>query len=221
MSKLEWFKFSPSDWTMGRISRTSLAVQGEFIRFCCIYWNKDCCMTEDTAIKELSEKTYKILLSRGVIKSVQSNDKTEQVIRIDFLDEQFIEIRRLKTIASKAGQASAEARRKVKRNSTAVQPISTDKSKEKDNNIFRQFSHLSITNFENGVLLEEYSQESINHVLDSIENYQKNTSYKSLYLTARTWLRNQPKKVDNILINPEEQEVDNFANNVMKKIKGK
>jgi hypothetical protein len=228
MSKLNWFKFTPSDWTMGKISRTSLTIQGEFIRFCCIYWNKDCWITESTAKQELSDKTFKTLISRGVIKSISAytkiSDTTEQVIRIDFLDEQLNDIHRLKQIASKAGQASAEARRKIKQNSTHVQRNPTDKieiEKENHNILFREFNHLSITIAENNKLLEEYSQETINQILDSIENYKQNVNYKSLYLTARSWLRNQPKKIDNIRLNPAEQEIDNFATNVMLKIKGK
>lgn len=222
MSKLNWFKFTPSDWTMGKISRTSLTIQGEFIRFCCVYWNKDCWIAESTAKQELSDKTYKVLIAKGILKEHTTDE--HKVVKIDFLDEQLDDIHRLKQIASKAGQASAEARRKIKQNSTHLQRNPTDKieiEKENHNILFREFNHLSITIAENNKLLDEYSQETINQILDSIENYKQNVNYKSLYLTAKSWLRNQPKKIDNIRLNPAEQEIDNFATNVMLKIKGK
>lgn len=68
-----------------------------------------------------------------------------------------------------------------------------EKSKE---NIYRSFGHLSISNEEVEILKKEYSQNTIDGILDQIENYKNNKNYKSLYLTAKNWLKKEPKISD-------------------------
>lgn len=77
-----------------------------------------------------------------------------------------------------------------------------EKVKEKEE-IYKSFAHLSISVLDFDKLVESgYSKTQIDNVLESIENYKKNVSYKSLYLTAKKWLAKEPKeiKVETILI---------------------
>jgi hypothetical protein len=58
--------------------------------------------------------------------------------------------------------------------------------------IYKFFSHLSISVEEVHKLnLAGYTKQQIDDVLESIENYKKNTSYVSLYLTAKKWLQKE------------------------------
>lgn len=90
-------------------------------------------------------------------------------------------------------------------NKQANQQITTNKNnkelKEETKEIYRRFDHLSISNKEFDELNKTYTKQQIDDILDSIQNYRKNGSYSSLYLTAGKWLKKeyqnqQIKKVD-------------------------
>jgi len=126
MDKLQWFKFTPADWMMGKIIRCPEITQARFMRLCCLYWNKETELTEEDAIIEIEDEHFKILLKKKIINS------DGVTISIDFLDEQFDKILETSKKASKAGKASAAKRKEKKQQafndrSTPVKKRSTDK----------------------------------------------------------------------------------------------
>ena len=98
---------------------------------------------------------------------------------------------------------------------TANQQLTTNKNvkneKNVKNNSYRAFLHLSISVEDFNRLVSDFkiSKEKVNDYLDRIENYNQNTKYKSLYLTARNWIKKDypsstPEKLN--LTNEEQEE---------------
>lgn len=97
MDKLQWFKFTPSDWMMGKIQRCPEITQARFLRLCCLYWNKDCEISIEDAEIEIDKEHYDILVSRKIISVSETN------INISFLDEQKLEIKEVSKDKSTSG----------------------------------------------------------------------------------------------------------------------
>tara|TARA_R110000782_G_scaffold189221_1_gene279199 strand:- start:332 stop:1186 length:855 start_codon:yes stop_codon:yes gene_type:complete len=97
MDKLQWFKFTPSDWMMGKIQRCPETTQARFMRLCCLYWNKECNLSIDDAIIEIDKEHFDTLTSKKII------SKNDSHFNISFLDEQFLEIQESSSDKSKSG----------------------------------------------------------------------------------------------------------------------
>jgi hypothetical protein len=103
---------------------------------------------------------------------------------------------RNKENANKRWNATASDRipKVQKRTKNADSDSVSDSVISKD--IYRSFAHLSITNADVEKLLEKYSINEIDDVLDSIENFKGNKKYTSLYLTANKWLSKNKKSTE-------------------------
>jgi len=103
------------------------------------------------------------------------------------------EIRKKKSEAGKKGMAKRWA--KDNTYNTCYKPITkiTDNVNVNVKDIYRSFAHLSMSVEQFNKLQVDYTKEQIDSCLDSIENFKNNKKYKSLYLTAKNWLKKEPK----------------------------
>jgi hypothetical protein len=115
MEKLQWFKFSPSDYMMGKIQRCPEVTQARFVRLCCLYWNKECNLNIQDSVIEIDKEHFDILISKKIIKA------NEEHVFIDFLDEQMLEITETSKGKSKAARARWDKYKQQNSNTDAMQ----------------------------------------------------------------------------------------------------
>lgn len=72
----------------------------------------------------------------------------------------------------------------------SINSINSINKNNNSENIFLKFDRLSITHTDHDRLVEEFGEKYVLDIYDRIKNYKGNKNYKSLYLTARNWLRN-------------------------------
>jgi len=102
-----------------------------------------------------------------------------------------------KNVRAEAGRKGGLAKSSNTKQKVAKLPVNVNVNVN-DNiskDIYKAFNHLSISKKEYLKLLEDYKKENIDEVLESIENYKDNKKYKSLYLTAKNWLKRDSKNV--------------------------
>jgi len=87
------------------------------------------------------------------------------------------------------------SKKRVESNDSIDKPINKETIEQiNKENVYRSFLHLSITNDEVEKLKVDYDIKTIDSILDNVENYKENKKYVSLYLTAKQWLKKEPKK---------------------------
>ena len=102
---------------------------------------------------------------------------------------------------SEAGKKGANKRwQKIADDSTAIKPMANIAVNVNVSDIYRSFSHLSISVKEFKKLEVDYTKQQIDEILEAIENFKNNTKYKSLYLTAKNWLKKIPKENEDKLL---------------------
>ena len=119
------------------------------------------------------------------------------------LKRDLVKFEDVKVKRSEAGKAGANKRwqeianaNKGKQTITKIAVNDNDNVNVISKDIYRSFAHLSITNADVEKLLDKYSINEIDEVLDSIENFKGNKKYTSLYLTANKWLSKNKKSTE-------------------------
>jgi hypothetical protein len=119
------------------------------------------------------------------------------------LKRDLVKFEDVKVKRSEAGKAGANKRwQEIANANKGIQTIANIAVNDNDNvnviskDIYRSFAHLYITNADVEKLLDKYSINEIDDVLDSIENFKGNKKYTSLYLTANKWLSKNKKTTE-------------------------
>ncbi len=188
---------------LGEISYEPLNVQGLFINICALYWQRD----GKLSVEEIN-KRYKALdeLTELTDRFISVSDG---FISVKFLDEQLSDAGHVSKVNSKNGSKGGRPKgsktlgntEEKENKPTALLSLNEIKAKksqqEQEKDIYRRFLHLSISNEDYNKLFELYTKQQIDSIFDDIENYKKNSSYKSLFLTAKKWLKKNgtPMKV--------------------------
>ena len=200
MKELPYFKFFPAEWIKGDITLCSMEAQGLFINICCYYWMRGCNIgltgvqqrfnTCSTAINELIESD---------IITIEGDD-----ISINYLNEQFDEFAKLSKVKSRAGQASARAR-KVNTCSTGVQQVLNKRDKKREDkkredknipaptwNEFLEYALIKKANIDQGKLKFKYEAWVENGWKDGNDKQIKN--WKSKLLNTLPFIPEQEKQ---------------------------
>ena len=120
------------------------------------------------------------------------------------LKRDLVKYEEIKEKRSEAGKTGANKRwQNIANDSKRINDITKIAVNDNDivisKDIYRSFAHLSMSKDELHKLLNTYSQEDVDDILDAIENYKDNKKFKSLYLTAKKWLKkNEPKQPSEI-----------------------
>lgn len=141
MSKrLPYFQFEPAEWLAGDIMFCSLSAQGLFTTLKALYWQKDCDLTLEQAIKRLKNKElFDELISEKIIKISSGR------IKINFLDKQYEKASGKSKINSRNGALGGRPKKRnesenkpngfnsVIKNESEKKPIREDKIIENNN----------------------------------------------------------------------------------------
>lgn len=125
------------------------------------------------------------LVAFGFIKVIQysKNQHTANIIAL---------IKNTKATVKALDKANINAPVKAHPKATGVYINNITSKQLNKETIYRSFAHLSISNEEfDKLIFEGYLKEEIDSILDSIQNYKKNTQYTSLFLTAKKWLKKE------------------------------
>jgi len=203
LSPLDWFKFSPSKWYMGRIQKADPLTRCEFLSLCCVYWSAEGSLSLEDAQLEISN--WPELMRLRVVK-VQ-----DQMISISFLDEQLADVQRIVSARSVAGK---KGRQKQLGQLPDNSPASDQQKLNKNGQIrLDKIRVIKEGNFETtkNQILESVSQHEIlarrhslttaqakkylsDFLLDQELSWDNDRTIKEIWSHANNWIRIQIEK---------------------------
>ena len=136
--RLPYFKFDVMSWLTGNISLLDPHEQGIFISLCALVWRDGGKYTIDKLTHRKLNTSQQVL--NDCVQVLADADillNTDGVLSVEFIDEQLSSISEERAKKSKAGKASAEARKKAQQVSTTksrVEESRVEKNREKKDN---------------------------------------------------------------------------------------
>ena len=204
MDKLQWFKFTPTDWIMGKIQRCAEITQSRFIRLICIYWNKECLLSFEDAEIEIDKEHLDILIGKKIIKI------EENFLVIEFLNEQ---LENISETSEKRRKAVLQRWEKAKQNNTSVSEINTSvlqkdtekrreekdrekirldkEKKESDFIIFWNKYNKKLNIKDSKKKFLSLKQEQIDKIIEVVDNYVLSTPEIKYRKHPTTWLNGE------------------------------
>jgi hypothetical protein len=126
--ELPYFKFTPTEWLVGKISFQPLEVQGAFVQCCCMFWKNSGVIKVDDIDYRIGKENLSKLIEYDFIKV------EDGFLRIEFLEEQLVSFEGIRRSRSLNGIKSAEKKADAKKaldeeNSTLVEESATSVEK--------------------------------------------------------------------------------------------
>jgi len=129
--ELPYFRFTVQEWQNGDITLEDFEAQGVFINVCCYYWLCNCNVTITKLKRRFSQAqaTLESLIEEGIIKT----NVVDDIVSINFLDEQWRLLNEKSMVLSKAGKKGYLAKVSQAKARLKGGLSYKDKDKEKDN----------------------------------------------------------------------------------------
>jgi ASC-1-like (ASCH) protein len=177
-------------------------IAGKLIKHIMAYVNDENPISDDILIN-IAFTPIKLQLKRDLVKFEETKDRRSVAGKIGAE-------KRWQAIANDGNRINGIANDSKPKQTIAKIAVKDNVNvKVKDIHIYRSFDHLSLSQEEFEKLVEVYTKNDIDDILDQIENNAMNKKYTSLYLTTKNWLkRNEPKQ-------PEASSEDILYNHVM------
>lgn len=208
--ELPYFKFIVADWLIGDIVYEKFNIQGLFINICAIYWQRNGTLSIEEINKRFKNPTELTELTDRFF-SVNNG-----FISIDFLDEQFIERKKLSLTNSenglKGGRPKVSKTLQIKPNANRT----LTETKAKQSNIEKKRKEKNIKykkiSFENSDLFDKikfadyfngWSREKLSYYYSSALRYSKEGNvYSEWGLAISNWAKKDEIKGEIIFDKP-------------------